>query len=108
MISNSSPSLLPGLTLKAWVKYRVSLSVLTLISSFNVSSMARTSPGTYTITLTNALNGVDYVFAYYFDATGLLAVGSPTAKSTTVPQVAIFNSAGSSVDVINGYIAFYE
>lgn len=108
MVPQIPPSALPGLTLKAWVKFKVAAGVLTLVSSFNVTGMARNSIGNYTITLTNAMAGTDQLLIFNFDTGGLtVPTCSFYTKSTTVPAV-ICGAGGALADPVNGYVALYE
>lgn len=45
---------------KAWVKFTVVATVVTVGASYNVASVARTSAGVYTVTFTTAFSSIEY------------------------------------------------
>lgn len=90
---------------KAWVNFDGYNSPYSIRSSFNVSSITRTTTGRYTITFTTAMPDANYSVAGSAQNSGGInsnvIYGSntgATALTTTSFPIAIFNSANATFD----------
>lgn len=77
---------------KAWVHFTVSGSTVTIVASYNVSSVTRTAAGDYTVNFTTAFSSGN---AYTFAATGALntagnAILTMSPSNTTAPAAGSF------------------
>lgn len=45
---------------KAWAQFRYSSGIVTIMSSYNIASIVRTSAGNFTVTFTNAMSSANY------------------------------------------------
>jgi len=66
-----------GTLCRAWVNFNGTSGSVAARASFNVSSVTRTSAGTYTITFTNAFTDANYCGVMFNNAT----TGTPTVGS---------------------------
>jgi hypothetical protein len=99
---------------KAWVNFGYISSAVSVVNSFNVSSVTRNSTGNYTINFATAMTNANYVLSGGFEAgsgnnticiysSG--GIGSaPTLKSTTQAQVIC--SGGAAQDPYSASVIF--
>ena len=102
--STSSTNCIQG-SAKAWVNFN-GVTTATIRASFNVSSVTRTSTGTYTINFTTALTDGNFAFAGSAENTSsarLYVVSQDylTANTSTALYI-IVGASGAAAYVVNG------
>lgn len=110
MGASANPSIGPtGLTLKAWVQFtgQGSNGACTITKSSNVTSVTRTTTGTYDVVFTAALASTVYVTRGHGDTyiTGHIVVTNRLVGSCTVkPQ----SAGGGNQDPGQCHVEFWE
>jgi hypothetical protein len=86
--------------LKAWVKFKYTGGVLTVLASYNVSSVTRNGSGDYTVNFTVSFSSVDYSFSGNFtDSVGNVnRVVCPHTMNVGSFRVVMGDGAGSPTE----------
>ena len=112
-VSTSSANVIQG-SARAWVSFNGNSGASPVIrSSFNVSSVTRTATGTYTVTMTNAMQDAEYAVVLGCggrtsnpgDQAGESMYDTPT---TTVFKIATNNSTTALTDIPYVYAAVFR
>jgi hypothetical protein len=104
-VSTSTANVINGA--KAWVNFN-GVPTVSIRGSYNVSSVTRSTTGTYTINFTNAFADANYAWAFggWNNGTGnggWIAAGTgsgsyPTGVSTTSLGIVCYSSGGTLLD----------
>ena len=98
---------------KAWVYFSCPSSTVTVNSSFNISSVTRSSTGIYVINFATAFSDANYSMVSSASPVGVFGTGRTGSSDVTASAVTMYNGYfnGSSVvytDTSYAYAAFFH
>jgi len=101
-----------GTLCRAWARFSISGSTVTINAQFNISSITRTGTGAYTISFANAMPDANYTWAGFSQASGgsqiISGNNTPTLPTASILYVETFNANVALVDPTTCGIAVFR